>query len=162
MRLRIIMDSGSQRSYLTDRVKNALGLQSVRRQQLSIATFGAIRGDPRHYDVVCIGIITKSGQREELDLLTVSHICESLLAQPVDLCSKMYSHLAPLNLADTHQGDNPIEVDMLIGSDFYCQLTTGEIIRGQVGPVAVNTKLGWVLSGPVTSSAEDNNNATVY
>ena len=45
----------------------------------------------------------------------------------------MYSHLAPLNLADTHQGDTPIEVDMLIGSDFYWQLTTKEIIRGQVG-----------------------------
>ena len=156
MRFRIIMDSGSQRSYLTDRVKNALGLKSVRKQQPSITTFGATRGDQKLYDIVRIGVITKSGQREELDLLTVPHICEPLLAQPVDLCSRMYSHLAPLNLADTHQGDNSIEVDMLIGSDFYWQLTTGEIIRGQGGPVAVNTKFGWVLSGPVTSSVDDN------
>ena len=83
------------------------------------------------------------------------NICEPLLAQPVDLCSRMYSHLAPLNLADTHQGDTPVEVDMLIGSDFYWQLTIKEIIQGQVGPVAINTKPGWVLSAPVNSSEVD-------
>ena len=83
-----------------------------------------------------------------------------MLAQPVDLSLPAYSHLASLKLADTHQGDNPIEIDMLIGSDLYWQLVTGEIIRGQVGPVTVKTKLGWVLSGPVNSNVTDGNNAT--
>ena len=41
-----------------------------------------------------------------------------------------------------------MKVDMLIGSDIYWDLVTGETIRGQSGPVAVNTRLGWVLSGP--------------
>ena len=67
----------------------------------------------------------------------------------------MFPHLAPLTLADTHHSDTPLDVDMLIGSDFYWQLTTGEIIRGQTGPVAINTKLGWVLSGPVTNNEAD-------
>ena len=79
----------------------------------------------------------------------------------VNLSSAAYSHLAPLQLADTHQGDNPIEIDMLIGLDLYWQLVTKEIIRGQAGPVAVETKLGWVLSGSVSSSMTDGNNATV-
>ena len=160
-KLRIILDNGSQRSYLTDRVKNSLKLTATRRQKLSIATFGATKGVPRYCDVVRIGIVTQSGQREELELLTIPHICEPLLAQPVDLSSAVYGHLAPLRLADTYQGDIPIEVDMLIGSDLYWQLVTGEIIRGQAGPVAVNTKLGWVLSGPVHSNIIDGNNATV-
>ena len=46
-------------------------------------------------------------------------------------------------------------IRMLIGSDFYWQLTTREIIRGQTGPIAINTKLGWVLSGPVTNDEAD-------
>ena len=41
------------------------------------------------------------------------------------------------------------------------QTFTGEIIQGQAGPVAVETKLGWVLSGPVNSNMTDGNNATV-
>ena len=39
-------------------------------------------------------------------------------------------------------------MDKLIGSDFYWDLVTGGTIQGQCGPMAINTKLGWVLSGP--------------
>ena len=77
------------------------------------------------------------------------------------MCSRMCSHIAPLNLADTHHGDTPVEVDMLVSSDFYWQMTTGEVIQGQGGPVAINTKLGWVLSGPVAVGDTDVNTSTV-
>ena len=63
-----------------------------KRQQLSIATIGATTGDPRYCEVIRIGITTASGQRKEFKLLIVSHICEPLLTQPVDYCSRMYSH----------------------------------------------------------------------
>ena len=69
--------------------------------------------------------------------------------------------MTPLTLADTHPADVPLNVEMLVGSDFYWQVTTGETIRGQTGPVPVNTKLGWVLSGPANSNVEDDNDATV-
>ena len=160
LKLRLILDRGSQRSYLTEQVKNTLGLQKIKRQHPSISTFGASRSDPRHCKVVRIGIVTKSGQGKVVELLVVPHICEPLTAQPVQLCSKTFPHLTPLTLADIYPADTPLDVDMLIGSDFYWQLTTGEIIRGQTGPVAVNTKLGWVLSGPVNSNVEDDSNAT--
>ena len=45
-------------------------------------------------------------------------------------------------------------IDMLIGSDYYWDLTTGETIRGEGGPIAIHTKLGWVLSGLVDSQEE--------
>ena len=38
----------------------------------------------------------------------------------------------------------------LIGSDYYWSVVTGETVRGGVdGPVAVHTRLGWILSGPI-------------
>ena len=40
-KLQVILDSGSQRSYVTQRVKDALALVTSDRQCLSIATFGA-------------------------------------------------------------------------------------------------------------------------
>ena len=36
---------------------------------------------------------------------------------------------------------------MLIGSNFYWNVVTGDTLRGDHGPVAVNSKLGWLLSG---------------
>ena len=37
---------------------------------------------------------------------------------------------------------------MLIGSDSYWSLVTGQVIRGDSGPTAIHTKVGWILSGP--------------
>ncbi|XP_067036295.1 uncharacterized protein [Acropora muricata] len=46
-------------------------------------------------------------------------------------------------------------IDILIGSDFYWQFMTGEMPFGMYGgPVAINTHLGWVLSGPVYESRQ--------
>ena len=89
-----------------------------------------------------LSVRTKSGGRQELDLFVVPHICDPLTTQTVGTCSRMYNHLAQLDLADISQNET-LEVDMLIGSDFYWQFVTGETIRGQSGPVAVGTTLGW-------------------
>ena len=48
-----------------------------------------------------------------------------------------------------------LEIDILIGSDQYWELVTGETRHGDSGPVAICTKLGWVLSGPTASTTTD-------
>jgi len=58
----------------------------------------------------------------------------------------VYDRLSQLDLADVYL-DETLEVDLLIGSDFYWEFVTGETIRGEIGPVAINTTLGWVLEG---------------
>ena len=45
LKVQLILDSGSQHSYLTEQVKNTLGLQRVKHQELSILTFGSSKGD---------------------------------------------------------------------------------------------------------------------
>ena len=47
-----------------------------------------------------------------------------------------------------------MEVDVLIGSDHYWELATGEVRRGDSGPVAIKTRLGWVLSGMMPASSQ--------
>ena len=46
-----------------------------------------------------------------------------------------------------------LQVDLQVSSDFYWEFVTGETVRGDCGPVAIGTTLGWVLSGP-TGEAE--------
>ena len=156
LKLRVIMDSGSQRSYLTQRAKDSLALVTSETQCLSIAAFRSTRGDPKSCEVVRVAIRTRSGHEQEFKLFVVPYICDPLTAQSVNLCSRMYSHLSQLDLADTHHSGTPMEVDMLIGSDLYWDLVTGETIRGRGGPVAINTKLGWVLSGPAEADGQQN------
>ena len=44
------------------------------------------------------------------------------------------------------------EIDVLIGSNYYWNVVSGDADGGDHGPVAVNSKLGWLLSGAVDSS----------
>ena len=147
-KVRIVMDCGSQRSCLTKQVKDNLSLPVIDSQNLSIAAFGSGKREPRRCDIVRIGVHTKTGSLQEINLLAVPHICDPLVTQNISHCSRMYAHLMHLDLADVPQ-DNMMQVDMLIGSDLYWRFVTGETVRGQDGPVAVGMTLGWVLSGPV-------------
>ena len=153
LRARIVMDSGSQKSYLTQRVKQILSLPVASTQQLSIAAFGSTKGKPLSCESVHLAVRNKSGVDQELDAFVVPHICDPLTSQPNNSCSEMYAHLTDLHLADL-SSDETLEVDMLIGSDFYWDFVTGRTIRGRSGPVAVETTLGWVLSGPAGSSGQ--------
>jgi len=137
---------------VTQRVKDALALVPSDKQTLSIAAFGAKRGSSRPYDLVRVTIKGRSGHQQEMELFVVLFICDPLMAQPVDMTAEEFSHLAQLDLADSHDSSSPLEVDVLIGSDLYWDILTGETIRGQCGPVDIGTRFGWVLSGPTISS----------
>ena len=56
----------------------------------------------------------------------VPHIYDPLTVQPVDMCSRIYNHLSQLDFADTFDDKKLMEVDMLIGVDFYWDLVTRE------------------------------------
>ena len=63
--------------------------------------------------------------------------------------------MASLDLADYNQeGNEAMEVDFLIGCDYYWRFTTGERRRADDGPVALYTKFGWVLSGMLSAEEE--------
>ena len=155
LRVRLILDSGSQHSYISNRAKEALHLVPEDECQLAIAAFGSKRSGAQRCEVVRVGVKTHDGPDTELTLLTVPYICEPLSVQPTSLCPEMYDHLSHLELADASDGSTPMEVDLLIGSDYYWQLMTGEIRRGEDGPVALHTRFGWVLSGPTAAASQE-------
>ena len=54
----------------------------------------------------------------------------------------MYEHLANLDFADNPSVHCDPQVGMLIGNDLYWSLFTGNVKRGESGPVAMESKLG--------------------
>ena len=90
----------------------------------------------------------KDGGHYEISTLTVPLICDSLAAMPVQFCIRNYRQLQELDLADMAQEvGSATTPQVLIGSDYYWQFVRGQIIRGESGPVALQTRLGWVLTG---------------
>ena len=93
----------------------------------------------------------KTGEMLEIAALVVPVICSPLTSQPITTSGECQEHLLGLELADSADSDNVLELDVLIGSDWYWNLVTGRVIRGKSGPIAIHTKVGWILSGTVTN-----------
>ena len=88
----------------------------------------------------------RSGEDIEIQVLSFPVICSPLqTAVVVD----QYPHLRNLDVADedTDKGRSD-SIDILLGTDYYWQVVSGDIIRGDSGPVALNSHFGWLVSGP--------------
>ncbi len=97
-----------------------------------------------------------------LSLYVVTTICEPFMSQLITACVRKSQALLSLDLADHSESDDKLQVDMLVGSDYYWALVTGSICRIEGEPTAVHTKLAWVQSGPtsVISSPKHSVNLT--
>ena len=80
-----------------------------------------------------------------LSLFVVPMICEPLAIQSIPACIEENQHLASHDLADFSDTSSSLRVDILIGSDYYWSLVTGEICHGDSGPIAIHTKLAPLL-----------------
>lgn len=150
LEVRLLLDGGSQRSYITDRVRRLLALEPSGEHQLSIAAFGSRREKPKVCPIVNVGLVTREYSHLSLSLFVVPMICEPLTSQPISACIEENKDLASLDFADPADTSSGLEVDILIGSDYYWSLVTGEICHSDNGPIAIRTRLGWVLSGPTS------------
>ena len=147
------MDTGSQRTYVTSRVKHSLRLPISGIESLHIKTFGRSEGQDTMCETVELGLLLQDGEMMRIQALVVPVICNPLISQPISNTKETFEHLVDLELADSANEDDCLEVDALIGSDVYWSLVTGEVQRRNSGPMAIRTKVGWVLLGPTSDLA---------
>ena len=147
--MRVLLDRGSQWSYITEQARRLLELDPERKQHLSIAVFGSAREDPKVCAVVRIGMELKGYPHLYPSLFVVPMICEPLVhvGQPISECIKGNQHIASLERADYAEGSSILTVDILTGSNYYCELVPRGVCGGKGGLMGIHTKLGWVLSG---------------
>ena len=156
-RVRLVFDSCSQRSYITKNLKDKLKLPVIGRESLLIKTFGESDARLRTCETIQVGIKTMCDAIVYIQAYVVPVICGPLTQQPTELAQSSCKHLHGLSLADScGRGDLPISI--LIGADYYWSLVEGTVVRGAPWePVALATKLGYVLSGPTMIMSHDDN-----
>lgn len=128
---RAVLDGGSQRTYISCRLKDHLRLPTIGRQELQIQPFGNSDNHCESYDVVRFGIRLLDGQVLRVVALVVPLICSPLTSQPIDESVKVYKHLEGLELADSAGATDALDVDVLVGTDWYWSLVTGKVVRSE-------------------------------
>ena len=81
----------------------------------------------------------------------------------VELKKRDYSHLQGLWFSDVCKENEVLEIEVLIGADYLWCFQEGNVVRGKADePVAVQTRLGWVLSGPMKVSGSGNETNSMH
>ena len=151
--VRVIMDSGSQHTYVSSCTRETLQLSIQGTERLHIKTFGNYEWEDTICDVVEKSVISRERESLMFTALVVTFICNPLTTQPIDVSLNHYEYyLHSLDLADSADVGDTFEINLLIGSDVCRRLATRKVIRGKSGPLAIQTKVWWVLSGPVDQS----------
>ena len=145
----ILFDEGAQRSFITEQLANTLKISPHTTENVSISAFGNELSSSTQLGVATINVITLVGEQIPISVLVLP-----VIAAP--LHNTYHTHLTHLKylqglrLANTVTKNN-FENALLIGVDYYWQFVGDHIIRGD-GPTAIDSKLGYLLSGPVAMS----------
>lgn len=144
---RALLGSGSQSNFITEEIVQALKLKKIKTSH-EINGIGAV--SQHVYSFVHASFESRFNNYEfSLKMLVVPKITGDLPAKNV---TNIRGIPANINLADPLYCV-PQKVDILIGAThFYDLLCDQKIKLNLAGPVLQKTKLGWIVSGPVSSS----------
>ena len=155
----IFFDKGAQLSYCTKQVKERLQLDTVYRDVMETNTFGSTDAKISNSEVVNIQIV-KGEFVKEISVHVSDHVCNPLPSFKIS--SRKMNELRGITLASkTTKYEGTHEISLLIGADLYMQFVEDEIRHTSWGAGAVKTKLGWLLSGPMSEKPTSNTNVYV-
>ena len=116
---RMVFDSCSQRTYITENLQRTLNLPVTGQDTLIIKTFGEDSGKLRRCDIVQVAEGTLDGMKIYVTAYVVPLICAPISGQIVEFTQASYPHLQCLELADKTSGGDNLTIDLLIGAEFY-------------------------------------------
>ena len=139
----VLFDTGSQRSYITNATQEKLRLLRIKNETLYLNTFGDNKCKRQTCEVYKFNLVSKTGSEPmEITAITFPVICSPLNSK----LNTSHAHLKDLEHADYDDDDDKGDtIDILIGADLYWDVTTGDVVKGESGPTAVSSKLGWLV-----------------
>lgn len=154
---RALLDSGSQSSIITENLKLKLQLSSLP-TKLNIIGIGNQNTCLKSLNRCNIMLASKCNDYNiETSCLVLPQITTNLPNKTVDISEiQLPSHL---KLADP-KFNYSAPIDLLIGADiFWTLIEPRQISLGTNKPVMHKSKLGWILSGPISTSQNNHKNS---
>ncbi|XP_063549129.1 uncharacterized protein LOC134756230 [Cydia strobilella] len=143
LKCRVLLDCGSMRSYVLQRVAKKLDLVPEEKQHLRVFTFAGEQ--PRELESPLARLCLQTNT-DKLKLIYVNIV--PTMTHDISTFNKDFSeweHRHKYILSD--DGSLEDQVDILIGNDYYQSLMLSEKIEIKENLYLVNSVFGWILSG---------------
>ena len=144
---RLLLDSGSQKSYISKELSDKMNLKSSHKSFLTIYTFGTTKPKAIETPMVDIGIILKNGFMIHIKANVVPHVTGSIERKLIEVKS-LRKKIKGYDLA--HSLPTKVErykIDLLVGNDYYADIVSMKRITICNGLYLLRPKFRWILSG---------------
>lgn len=159
IRMRALLDQGSEVSFISEQAAQLLCLPRLR-IHMPITGIGG-EESATSTSVVVLNIVSCVNKLQKLQ--TKAFVLKKLtnLLPTKSVYGQSWSHLNDIQLADP-QYQLSAKIDIILGADLFSAIILPGIRRGKIGqPIAQSTTLGWIISGPTTSSSSHYSSNTV-
>ena len=147
----ILFDEGAQRSFVTQALANQLSATPHRKENLLISSFGGASTPSNQVGSINLVLETDVGD------VKISALVVPKIAAPIQnfVNSDLHhlTYLRGLKLAHPVGCTKKFDISLLIGADYYWEVVGNHIVRGR-GPTAMQSKLGYLLSGPLSTQSK--------
>ncbi|GFV25023.1 uncharacterized protein TNCV_884891 [Trichonephila clavipes] len=164
-KVRTILDTGSQKSYVTKFIAEQLNLKCVGQETTVHGLFGGIERNEKHKKYVVTLSDVFNSYFCEVEVMDQKRICTPI---PKLKDSELINELKEYGIfvSDASVNENcclferePNEIHMLLGADIIGNLLIGDEVKHlKGGLVAVNTHLGWTVMGKMKMEKERHSN----
>ncbi|PZC78210.1 hypothetical protein B5X24_HaOG202461 [Helicoverpa armigera] len=151
--LRVLVDQGSQASFISEKATQLLKLQ---RKTIygTVTGVGSMQAPIKH--VVQLNIFSR--RKPEFNMHVEAYVMSKQLTTRIPhhtMTVHNWQHLAGLDLADPEY-NSPGPIDLLLGVKEYARIVEQDLIKGPPGsPCAQKTTLGWILFGEVNTTQKE-------
>ena len=144
LKIKVLLDPGSQKTYLSDAVKDYLKLDAITKQNVAIKTFGSTNGQLKELGEFKFALrgLHENCLRFHISRFSVPIVCGPVSSHKIDFVKNSYPYLRDLKLADS--GQNKGKIDLFIGADFCWSVADGAVKKGDDVGLASGSKLEWL------------------
>lgn len=144
VKARAILDSGSERCFITQSLCDILKTQAIQSTILIRGVGNAVTKITETCDIEINSIY--SNFKTRIQCLVLPNITSTL--PRISVKNSSFQVPDDIHLADPVFNESK-QIDLLIGADVFWDLLEEGRLRLSNGPYLQNTKLGWILSGPI-------------
>ena len=161
--VRMLLDTGSHRTYITESLAKKLNLKMGELSELSLVTFGSKKPQRYRSPTIKVDITLKDGSICTITANVVPSITGNIQRGPINLSSVQDREylVKQYPLADILPCERESStIELLIGSDYYLDFILPQKVEVQPGLYLLASKLGWLLSGRTSHYTNDKQEET--
>jgi hypothetical protein len=156
--VRILLDPGSQKSYILEKTAKLLGAKSSGEVKLCHLLFGGV-SDFQNYSIYDVQFEDHyKHTHTNVKLLRHQKTCDKVPRMPR---GPWLSELKQKGIFVSDVGSNEGEIEVLIGSDYYANWLTGRKQCLSNGLVALQTCFGWTVFGKLNQNGTEDPQSAV-